>query len=254
MTYGLWLSAGGLQINEYRQALLANNLANAGTTGFKHDLAVIHERAVASRDAPGERQFSNPVLDSLTGGPWVRPTVHTFEKGDFERTDNPLDVAIDGPGFLTVNNGADTRFTRDGRLTLNRNGELVMAAGQGRWRVLDDGGSPILLNPTGGDIEISEDGTVRQGDERVGRLGVVDFADSSQVSKIGTNLYVNHGGAPASSASAIRSRYLELSTVNPVNGLAQMIEASRAYQINANLISLQDQTIGLAVSTVGRIG
>jgi len=254
MTYGLWLSAGGLQINEYRQSLLANNLANSSTTGFKHDLAVIHERAVESRDEPGGQRFAHGVLDHLTGGSWVRPTVHTFEKGDFERTDNPLDVAIDGTGFLSVSDGTETRYTRDGSMTLNRNGELVMSAGQGRWRVLDEGGAPILLDPAGGEIEIGGDGTVHQGGESVGRLGVVDFDDTEQLSKVGANLYVNHGAAMRPAESAIRSRYLEMSTVSPVKALAEMIEASRAYQVNANLISLQDQTIGQAVTTVGRIG
>ena len=254
MTYGLWLSAAGLQVNEYRQSIWANNLANANTTGFKHDLAVIQERDVESRAAAGGGRFAHPVLDSLTGGTWVRPTIHTFERGDFERTNNPLDLAIEGDGFLSVSDGQDTRHTRDGRLTLNRGGELVLVAGQGRWRVLDDGGTPIRVDPAGeGKIEISADGMIRQGGEEVARLGVVEFADPSQLTKVGANLYRNHAGAAAPSPSRIRSGYLELSTVNPVNGLAKMIEVARAYEVNANLISLQDQTIGLAVTTVGRI-
>jgi len=255
MTYGLWLSTAGLQTNEYRQAILANNLANANTTGFKQDLAVIQERNVESRVKGNNGRFANPVLDGLTGGAWVRPTVHTFERGDFERTGNPLDVAIDGDGFLSVSDGNETRFTRDGRLTTNRNGDLVLVAGEGRWRVLDRNAQPIRIDTqNGGKISITEDGSVRQDDASVGRLGVVDFADKTQLSKSGSNLYRNHGDVPVQSSSRIRSEHLELSTVNPVNGLAGMIEVSRAYQLNASLITLQDQTIGMAVSTVGRIG
>ncbi len=255
MTYGLWLSTAGLQTNEYRQAILANNLANANTTGFKQDLAVIQERNVESRAKGINGRFANPVLDGLTGGAWVRPTIHTFERGDFEKTGNPLDVAIDGDGFLSVSDGSETRFTRDGRLTTNRNGELVLVASQGRWRVLDAGGKPIRIDPqNGGKISITEDGSVRQDGVSVGRLGVVDFADKTQLSKAGGNLYRNHGDTPVPSSSRVRGEHLELSTVNPVNGLAGMIEVSRAYQLNASLITLQDQTIGMAVSTVGRIG
>lgn len=254
MTYGLWLSAAGLQVNEYRQSILANNLANANTTGFKHDLAVIQERRVESRAGGGNGRFGHRVLDNLTGGLWVRPTVHTFEQGDLEETGGPLDLAIEGDGFFAVSDGKDTRYTRDGRLTLKTNGKLVMLAGQGRWRLLDVGGVPILVDSVGGGkIEVSKDGTIRQGGEVVARIGVVEFADRSQLSKVGANLYRNRGDAPTASDSRIRSGYVERSTVDPVHGLAGMIEVSRAYQLNANLISLQDQTIGLAVSTVGRI-
>ena len=255
MTYGLWLSAAGLQVNEYRQALLANNLANANTTAFKHDLAVIHERATESQTSPAGGRFAHPVLDNLTGGPWVQPTIHSFQKGELEQTGNPLDVAIDGPDFLAVSDGVETRYTRDGRMTLNRAGELVMVAGEGRWHILDDASAPILLNPAlGSRAEISKEGTVWQEGREVARLGLVDFADRSQLSKVGSSLYRNHGSAATASAAAVRNGYVEQSTVNPVNGLARMIEASRAYELNANLISLQDQTIGLAVTTVGRIG
>ncbi len=255
MTYGLWLSAAGLQVNDYRQSLLANNLANANTTAFKHDLAVIHERVMESRTSPGGGRFAHPVLDDLTGGPWVRPTIHSFEEGAFEQTGNALDVAIEGSGFLAVSDGIETRYTRDGRMTLNREGDLVMVAGEGRWHVLDEVGAPIRLNlALGSRPEILEDGTLRQDGNEVARVGLHEFADRSQLRKVGTNLYRNHGDNPTASAGVLRSGYVEQSTVNPVNGLARMIEASRAYEMNANLISLQDQTIGLAATTVGRIG
>ncbi len=255
MTYGLWLSTAGLQVNEYRQDVMANNLANADTTGFKHDLAVIHERMVESRSGAGNRAFAHPLLDRLTGGVWVKPTVYTFEQGALESTDRPLDVAIYGEGFFTVRDGDQTRFTRDGRFTLNRDGELVMVAGRGRFRVLSDVGEPILLD-TGhpGGITISSDGTIGQGAGQIAKLGVVDFADRSQLSKAGENVYRNHGAPGTPSSSEVRSGYLERSTADPIRGLAAMIEVSRAYQLNANLISLQDQTIGQAVGRVGRIG
>ncbi|NOT00807.1 MAG: flagellar hook basal-body protein [Phycisphaerales bacterium] len=254
MTYGLWLSTAGLQVNEYRQAVLANNLANADTVGFKHDLAVMQERPVESA-AGGDARFGHRILDGMTGGTWVRPTVHTFERGEFEQTGNPMDVAIDGDGFLSVSDGDETRYTRDGRMTMNPGGELVLTAGEGRWRVLDDGGEPVIVDSTtGGAIEVSDDGTIRQGGAAIGKLGVVGFADRNQLSKVGGNLYRNAGPQPTAVAARVRSGHVERSTVNPVAGLAKMIEAARAYELNARMISLQDQTIGMAVTTVGRIG
>ncbi len=255
MTYGLWLSAGGLQTNEYRQTVLANNLANANTTGFKHDLAVIHERRMESATAPGGGRFRHPVMEGLTGGAWVRPTIHTFEQGSFERTGSPLDLALEGDGFLTVTDGKEVRYTRDGRLSLNGEGELVMVAGAGRWRVADEAGRPILVDPySGGQIAIANDGTVRQGEDVVSRLGLRSFDDRTELTKEGANLYRHHGATFKTSTARVRSGFLERSTFDPIQGLASMIEVSRAYQMNANLLSLQDQTIGMAVTTVGRIG
>ncbi len=80
MTYGLWLSAGGLQINQYRQDIVSNNLANVDTAGFKRDLAVIHERPVEAHNANGP-SLGHKLLDRLSGGNWVRPTYTSFEQG-----------------------------------------------------------------------------------------------------------------------------------------------------------------------------
>lgn len=253
MSYGLWLSTAGMQVNEYRQTVMANNLANTNTTGFKQDFAVFMERAVESV-ASGKHRFSHDVLDGLSGGTFVRPTVHTFAQGDLDQTDNPLDVAIFGKGFLSVQDGEDTKFTRDGRMTINGKGELVLAAGGGRLRVLDDQGQPIRVDLDAGEsFRITPDGQFWQGDDSIAKLGVAEFEDRTQLVKIGGNLYSNYGSKLKSSTSELRAGYVEQSTANPMSGLAEMIETSRAYQLNANLISLQDTTIGQAVNTVGRI-
>ena len=254
MSYGLWLSTGGLQTNQYRMSVMANNLANSNTVGFKRDLAIVRERRMESTVAAANRRFVHPTLGAMTGGAFVSPTIHTFEQGDLERTDGPLDLAIYGDGFFAVGDGSDTQYTRDGRMTLNGTGELVMSAGQGRFRVLDTTGQPIRLDQTNsGKIAVREDGTILQGGEPVARIGIVRFEDTTQLTKSGGNLYRNHGAAPSRSTSKIKVGYLEQSTASPIDGMAQMIEISRAYQLNANLISLQDQTTGQAVNTVGRV-
>jgi flagellar basal-body rod protein FlgG len=255
MSYGVWLSAAGMQVNAYRQDIMANNLANASTVGFKRDLAVFHERQVASRaDAQGQR-FQHPILDAMTGGTFVQPTVHTFEQGELEHSNNPLDVAIEGSGFLKVDDGGEPRYTRDGRMTLNPDGELVLVAGGGRVRVVDDAGNAVRLDTDQTDpVVITHDGRIQQGQDEIAKLQVVDFDDTGLLTKQGGNLYQNHGAAITPSASRVHQYYTERSTSNPVRGLASMIEVSRMYELNANLISLQDHTIGQAVSTVGRIG
>lgn len=253
MTYGLWLSTAGLQVNDYRQSIASNNLANTDTVGFKHDLAVVHERMVESA-AGGNRRFAHPVLDGMTGGSWVKPTVQTFEQGDLEQTGNPTDLALQGDGFFEVSDGKEARYTRDGRMTLNAAGELVMTANGGRYRFQNEAGQSIKVDPQGGTISVGADGEIHQGDETIGKLRLATFADRTQLMKVSGNLYRNEGQTPARSQANVRGGYVERSTYDPIAGLASMIEVTRAYQLNANLITLQDQTIGQAVTAVGRLG
>ena len=255
MSYGLWLSAAGLQVNEYRQSLAANNMANADTVGFKRDLALIHQRRTESDVNPMQRPHSEKLLDAMTGGIWVRPTYTAFEQGELEPTNNNLDVALAGDGFFNVSDGTRQLYTRDGRFTLTSTGQMVMVAGNGRFGVLDESGAPIVADPAGGKIRIVEDGTIYQGRDIIGRLGISDVEDRTALRKVGTNAFENLGQSPSYPAyPKVLARHVERSTVRPVDALAGMIEVSRAYELNARMISLQDETIGQAVNRVGRVG
>ncbi len=85
-SYGLWLSAAGMKVNDHRQTILTNNMANAHTTGFKHDLAVVTQRRVESQESGGSAQFAQPVLDGMSGGVHVRPSFQVFAQGPIEGT------------------------------------------------------------------------------------------------------------------------------------------------------------------------
>ena len=252
-SYGLWLSAAGMKVNEHRQTLLANNMANAQTTGFKHDFAVIMQRRVESKEDPGGLPFTHPVLDGLPGGVSVLPAYHSAEQGPIEWTGKPLDVAIQGEGFFAVNDGEETRYTRNGEFTTNAQGELVMANEAGRWRVLDEGGAPIRVNEAGGEVEVSDGGTVRQGSTVVGKIGLMTNDDPRSLRKVGENLFEAAGGEMQPASGRLISGSREGSTFDAMQGLATMIEASRAYQMNASMIQLQDQLTQQAVTTLGRV-
>ena len=256
MTYGLWLSAAGMQANQYRQDVLANNIANVNTTGFKKDVTVLRERAVESTSGAAGLKFNNALLDAMSGGTFVAPTYHSFAEGPLTQTGNPLDVAIHGDGFFAVQDEGEVKYTRDGRFTTNVNNELVMVAGEGEARVLDDANSPIVLLPaTAGTPKIAADGTIRQGDAVVGKIGMFEFADRNTLRKEGANLFkaTDGTGQPAEN-STLLARTIEESTVNPVDGLTTLIEVARAFQLNATMVQLQDSTVGQAISQVGRIG
>jgi len=252
MVYGIYHSAAGLQVNQYRQEVLANNLANAATVGFKHDLTVVRERQVESREGPSDPSWSNRLLDEMSGGSLVAPTYTTFEQGENEITGNPLDVAIAGDGFFVVGDGNQERYTRDGRFVVNRKGELVTAAGN--RPVQGEAGRPVVV-PAGarGRVRIDANGQVRAGDTVCGRLRTVDFPDKSLLRKTGGNLFEALGVEPINADVELRPRTIERSTVDPARTMVSMIEVARAYQFNATLLGLADSTLGRAVNDIARI-
>ena len=252
-TYGLWMSAAGMKVNDHRQTLLAQNMANAHTTGFKRDLAVVRERTNELMESRSSRMSGHDVLDVLPGGINIRPTKTDFGPGAIEVTRRPLDVAIEGQGFFTVSDGAETRYTRDGRFSVNLEGELVLSSGAGRWRVLDDDGAPIRLDPDGGRVALSESGNVRQGEVDVAQIGVVDADQRQLMRKVGETLFDAGKANMEPRPVSLITGSLESSNFDVMSGLATMIEASRAYEMNAQLIRLSDQTIGVTVNTVGRL-
>ena len=256
MTHGIWASVGGLQVNEYRQSLAANNMANLDTVGFKNDLAVIHQRRNAGEENSGERAYGAELLNGLSGGSWVRPTHTNFKQGLLEQTGRSLDAALDGDGFFMVGDGNEVRYTRDGRFARNAAGDLVLSADGGRFKVLDPAGQPInVADPTLSELRIGRNGDVMQGDEVLGRLGLVDFEDRAQLRKSGQSTFQLVGDTAQIPATAeVQGETVERSTVDSIAALTSMIEVSRAYELNARMISLQDETLGMATTRIGRVG
>ena len=251
MTYGLWLSAGGLQVTQHRQAVIANNLANLNTAGFKRDLAVCRQRRMESESGSGAMDARHPLLDALSGGTWLNPTMTDFAPSALERG-GTLDVAIEGDGFFTVQMGDQVRYTRDGQFTLNADGDLVTVAGGNP--VLDEEGSPIHVGRVApSKIQIDGEGVIRVGEQQIGRLGVVDVSDRSLLVKAGQNAFDGRHAETIEAAGVVKQGYVETSGVEPTTEMVGMIEAARAYELNAMLISMQDGMSGRAVSDVGRV-
>jgi flagellar basal-body rod protein FlgG len=252
MVYGIYQSAAGLQVNQYRQDVLANNLANVGTTGFKHDLTVVRERPVEAREAPTDPAWSDRLLDGMTGGSLVAPTFTSFEQGPIEVTNQPLDVAIEGDGFFVVHDGKNERYTRDGRFVVDGEGRLVTAAGR-RQVVNEEGELIVIPREVRGRVKIEANGEVRAGDARFGKLRVVDFADKTLLRKTGGSVLEAMGVEPKDLQAELKPGALEGSTAEPTEMMVSMIEVSRAYQLNATLIGLADSTLGRAVNDIARI-
>ena len=252
MLYGIYQSAGGMQVNQYRMDVLANNIANMETAGFKQDLAVVRERLVESREKLHDPALRHDVLDDLTGGSLVAPTYTVFEQGSIDVTGGKLDVAIDGDGFFIVQHPEGERYTRDGRFTINASGELVTVAGN--HPVLTNSGSAVVVGTNAhGKVSVDGDGNVRVGNDVVGQLGFVDFEDKTLLRKTGENLIQSLGAQPVDMEASLRTGSVERSNVDATLSMVQMIQVQRAYELNARMVGIADSTLGRAVNDIARI-
>jgi flagellar basal-body rod protein FlgF len=231
--------------------VVANNVANVNTSGYKADSSLFEEflKSGAHEDNFVGRDRSVSYVQD-------RATFRDFSQGPSEQTKNPLDVAIDGSGFLVVQTAAGERYTRDGGLQMNNTGQLVTAAGNA---VLGTSG-PIVFQPTDHDINVSPDGTVTvlEGSARTdsirGKLRLVSFPDAQKLLKEGLNLYASGEGSPQPDLkSQVRQGFIEKSNVNAVAEMSRMIEVTRAYTQISTLLQQQSDLHKTAIQQLADV-
>jgi flagellar basal-body rod protein FlgF len=231
--------------------VVANNVANVNTSGYKADSSLFEEFLKS-----GAREDNFLGRDRSVSYVQDRATFRDFSQGPSEQTKNPLDVAIDGAGFLVVQTAAGERYTRDGGLQMNNTGQLVTAAGN---PVLGTSG-PIVFQPTDHDINVSPDGTVTvlEGSSRTdsirGKLRLVSFPDAQKLLKEGLNLYASdEGSAQPDLKSQIRQGFIEKSNVNAVAEMSRMIEVTRAYTQISTLLQQQSDLHKTAIQQLADV-
>ena len=258
MNYGLYLSTAGALTNMHRQDVLANNLANVNTVGFKPDTVLTRQRLPERLESSSADTDPQWLLERLGGGQFLQPTRVSLEQGTLVQSENDLDVALEGDGLLIVSDGRGTgpehlRFTRDGRFTINADGELVLAAGG--MRVLNEDDLPIRLDRSA-PIRIDGDGVIVQNGARVAQLHIVAAPDVELLAKEGDNLLrLTEGAAmPQEPASArVRQGYTESSAVDPILALNAMMNAAKAAQSNLKMIQYHDNILGQVFNTFARV-
>ena len=250
MPYGLYLSADGANVQSKRLEVLANNLANVDTVGFKRELAVFHAReseALAQGlDAPGMR-----TINDISGGVRFFQTMTDHSVGPFDHTGNNTDLAIAGEGFFQVERDGQKFLTRAGNFSFDHSGRLLTQQGD---RVLNSSGAPIVIEPEGGPVEIGSDGTVFQFDggvrEPLTDVAVVQPASLGDLVKQGDNLFRPLAATTVVPPEArhVRTGFIERSTTRPTEEMMALIETTRMLEANMNLIRNQDQVIGTLVN------
>lgn len=218
--YTLAAAAG---YGEGRMAILANNLANANTPGYKADQVSFSE-----------------VLSETTGLPEVSATQYVdHSAGPLERTGNPLDVALEGDGFFVVDTPDGRRFTRDGAFHMAADGRLVTADDHA---VLGTGG-PLVVDPEAGPVTIDARGNLWQDGAQLDTIQVVGFPPGAPPTKVGGNLFAGTGDAPVDEPRVSQAT-LERSNVSAILEMSRMIEIARGYEAYQKLVQTLDQTSG----------
>ncbi len=237
---------------ERQLEVIANNIANVNTTGYKADQSLFEEFLTS-----GAHEDNFVGKDRRVSYVQDRGTYRDFSEGALQQTSNPLDVAIDGNAFLTVQTSGGERYTRDGNLQLNSQGQLVTEGGD---PVLGNSG-PIIFQPTDHDINISPDGTITvvEANARIdtvrGKLRLVSFTDAQSLLKQGSNLYAASNGATAQPdlKATVKQGYIEKSNVNSVAEMGRMIEVSRTYTQIANILQQQSDLHKNAINQLAEV-
>lgn len=256
MNYGLYISATGVLTNMHRQDVLANNLANAQTAGFKRDLVAFSQRLPESQENPAAFDLSNDLLDKLGGGLTVHPTITDYTPGSLQNTGNALDVALDGRGFFAVQNkqpdgSITTSLTRDGRFTLAPDGQLITTVGG--HAVLDKSGQPIRVNPAL-PVTIDPTGRITQAGNIAGQLQVATVGDGQSLEHLGQGLYAAPENLQTDNFHGrVKQGFVEQSNVDPVQGMVELIKTTRSINDNATMIRYTDSLMDKAVNTLGRV-
>ncbi len=235
MLPGLYLSANGMRARIAQQEIVANNVANLHSPGFKREAVTFRE---LFSTLPGT---TLPVL-----GLEVKTD---FGMGSLQRTGDPLNLAIEGRGFFTVETPKGMRYTRDGNFTLNENGLLVTQRGYPVW----GGNGPVVID--GDEVAVSSQGEVIVDGRLVDRLLLSDFDLPYPLRKVGEGLFAPLAGSEVKKSENPRlmQGYLEASNVAPAKEMIELITILRLYETNQKAILIQDQTLNRAVNDLGKI-
>ncbi len=253
MENALLIGLSRQMVLERQMDVVANNVANVNTNGFKADNSLFEQYLM-----PVARENRFNLQDRRVSFVSDRGTWRDTGAGSLQITNNPLDLAIDGDGYLVVQTAGGERYTRNGALQINAQGQLVTADGN---PVLGDNG-PITFQQTDHDVSITPDGriTVIEGassnnnETTRGTLRVVSFAQPQLLQKEGNNLYsAPAGGATPDTKSQIKQGVLEKSNVQAVVEITRMIQISRAYQQMATLLQQQSDLHKNAIQQLAQV-
>jgi flagellar basal-body rod protein FlgG len=254
MIRSLWTAATGMVAQQIEQDVVANNLANVNTVGFKKSRADFMDLMYQIYSKSGSETTQGSQLPvGLEVGMGVKPmsTQKLFTQGDYQQTGNQFDWAIEKDGFFQIDNNGQTFYTRNGNFKLDKNGAVVNSEG---LKLL-----PNITVPTGTvSFTIDTGGTWTAADQEgnplsTGRIELATFVNQAGLTSIGRNLYAKSeasgdaitGNPGENGIGTISQNFLEMSNVNVVDEMVKMIVGQRAYEINSKAIQTADSMLGI---------
>jgi len=237
------LAASGLRARMESLDLLANNMANSSTSGYKGDseFYTLYTSEAAEADPSGE-----PTTLPMIQRQWT-----DFSQGLLEATNNPLDLGLSGKGFFAVKSQSGTLYTRNGSFHLSKAGTLVTGDG---YPVLLKDGKTLQADPAQ-PIEVTPDGEIRQKGQTLGQIQLVEFKDPTLLVKQGSNYFRNGSDQPPAGASNVQVRQgqIESSNVSAAHGAVRLVGVIRQFEMMQKAISISNDMGRKAIEEVAKV-
>ncbi len=258
----LYTAATGMEALETKLDVIANNLANVNTVGFKRDRANFEDLFYRHQAVPGAQDSAGnlaPTGIAIGLGSRVSSTQTDYDQGAFQTTNNQLDLAIEGNGFFQVQDpSGETLYTRSGNFSINANGNLVMGSAS-TGRLVEP---PVVFPPDTTNISISADGIVeiqQAGNsqlQQLAQLQLAQFTNPDGLQKLGENLFRETDASGSATLAnpatqglgVVRQGTLESSNVEPVQELIDLITTQRAFELNSQAVQAGDQILQLVAN------
>lgn len=238
MQTGLYVSLSGQMALERRLTTLADNVANAGTVGFRAGGITFDDVMTG---------LTNEAVSFVSSG----ETSYDTRSGAFEETGNPFDFAVRGDSWFGIDTPSGVVMTRDGRFTLLDTGELVTLQG---YPVLDAGGAPLVLDPNAGPPEAGGDGTLRQNGNLVGAIGLYAYAPGPTATRFGNSGFIpDNQPQPVVDQPhvGVKQGFVENSNVDPMHEMMRLIQVQRAFDQVSTLMRDSDTSLKEAIKAMG---
>lgn len=258
MVRGLYTAYTGMANEQKRLDIIANNVANASTVGYKEESVTnqAFDEMLTLKIRDGSDGYQIKEIGQMSLGVKLGEVYTDYGQGSFRQTGNTYDLAIEGKGFFQIRvtdaNGLDTtRYTRDGSFKLTKDGYVVDTEGNH----LQGENGDVQVPTQAASVVIGSDGNVYADGTKIDTIKLVDFEDYNYLEKVGDVSYkLLDGGVEKDATGTFMQGYTEQSNVNSVSEMVEMIAITRAYEANQKVISTVDSMLDKSVNSVGRVG
>lgn len=257
MVRGLYTAYTGMSNEQKRLDIVANNLANVATTGYKKENVTNQsfDEVLTLKIRDESEAYNDRPIGSMTPGVKLGEVYTDYNQGSLRQTSNTYDIALEGKGFFAVSvtdksGNAGMKYTRNGSFTMTKDGALVDQDGN---HLLGESGE-ILIPADAAEVIIDENGDIYGDGSYIDTILVSDFDNYDYLVKYGDTMYeALEGAVEIPSGASVRQGYTEQSNVSPVKEMVDLITVTRAYEANQKVIQSIDKTLDLAVNSVGKI-